>query len=271
MDLSGYNGKTHQERRFPRAMLKFKFWFNTTRASRDPEACDDDNTTKSRTAKILRSFKRTFRRSGGRYRDSKLYQASVQTNQEPMPMAQQPEPAPVPPPRNLQPAEEAVRPPQVGKLVLERFNLSKHGWYWGPLSKREAQEHLCSEPDGAFLVRDSSSQNHIYTLSLRSYGYTMHTYIEYENGSFKLGPLERPSVPELINYAQTLSADSILSYSVHDPPTPIRLLKPVSRNMEVRSLMHLCRFVVRQHCNVNAIEELPLPATLKHYLRQGQY
>lgn len=41
-------------------------------------------------------------------------------------------------------------------LTKELLNLSKYGWYWGPLSVEQADAKLISEPDGAFLVRDSS-------------------------------------------------------------------------------------------------------------------
>ncbi|KMQ97455.1 suppressor of cytokine signaling 6 [Lasius niger] len=41
-------------------------------------------------------------------------------------------------------------------LAKELLNLSKYGWYWGPISGDEADTKLISEPDGAFLVRDSS-------------------------------------------------------------------------------------------------------------------
>jgi len=41
-------------------------------------------------------------------------------------------------------------------LAKELLNLSKYGWYWGPISGDEADAKLISEPDGAFLVRDSS-------------------------------------------------------------------------------------------------------------------
>lgn len=41
-------------------------------------------------------------------------------------------------------------------LAEQLLNLSKYGWYWGPISADQADAKLLSEPDGAFLVRDSS-------------------------------------------------------------------------------------------------------------------
>lgn len=48
-------------------------------------------------------------------------------------------------------------------LAKELLNLSKYGWYWGPISGDEADAKLISEPDGAFLVRDSSDDRYMYT------------------------------------------------------------------------------------------------------------
>lgn len=47
-------------------------------------------------------------------------------------------------------------------LAKELLNLSKYGWYWGPISGDEADAKLISEPDGAFLVRDSSDDRCVY-------------------------------------------------------------------------------------------------------------
>lgn len=49
-------------------------------------------------------------------------------------------------------------------LAKELLNLSKYGWYWGPISGDEADAKLISEPDGAFLVRDSSDDRCIYRI-----------------------------------------------------------------------------------------------------------
>lgn len=46
-------------------------------------------------------------------------------------------------------------------LTEELLKLSNYGWYWGPISSNEADAKLISEPDGAFLVRDSSDDRFV--------------------------------------------------------------------------------------------------------------
>ncbi|PIK33968.1 hypothetical protein BSL78_29206, partial [Apostichopus japonicus] len=55
------------------------------------------------------------------------------------------------------------------------------GWYWGPMSWDDAETRLENTPDGSFLVRDSSDERHILSLSFRASGTTHHTRIEHQH------------------------------------------------------------------------------------------
>ena len=66
--------------------------------------------------------------------------------------------------------------------------VKNHGWYWGPLSGEAAERLLANEPDGSFLVRDSSDDHYIFSLSFRLNGNVRHVRIEHDHGlySFRL-------------------------------------------------------------------------------------
>ena len=62
------------------------------------------------------------------------------------------------------------------------FACPQVGWYWGPLSMDKAESKLANKRDGSFLVRDSSHDSYILSLSFRSQSRTHHTRIEFFHG-----------------------------------------------------------------------------------------
>jgi len=164
-------------------------------------------------------------------------------------------------------------------LTRELFKLPKYGWYWGPITRAEAEERLAGQPDGAFLLRDSSDDRYLLSLSFRSDGRTLHTRIEHCNGlfSFYAQPESEgySSIVDLIERSMSDSQSGVFCYSrartPGSPSFPVRLARPVSRFTQVRSLQYLCRFVIRQHTRVDYIQKLPLPTSIKGWLEETQY
>ncbi|XP_076623023.1 uncharacterized protein LOC143342729 isoform X1 [Colletes latitarsis] len=164
-------------------------------------------------------------------------------------------------------------------LTEELLKLSNYGWYWGPISGNEADAKLLSEPDGAFLVRDSSDDRYVLTLSFKSSGMLLHARMEHSGGLFSLCNQSESegfsSVADLIDHSMNFSQSAVFCYSrprfPGQPSFPVRLTKPVSRFTQVRSLQYLCRFVIRQNTRLDNIHKLPLPKTIKGYIEEAHY
>lgn len=160
-------------------------------------------------------------------------------------------------------------------LTKSLESLSHHSWYWGPIDKFEAEVYLQDKPDGCFLVRDSSHEFHLYSVSYRCRGKTCHTRIRYGNGMFYFvappGEMGTKTVVGLIKKSMKMSLKGPMCFSKAStflgfPTFPIRLTTPVSRFGELPSLQHLCRFVIRQNSRCDKLHELPLPSKIINYL-----
>jgi len=153
-----------------------------------------------------------------------------------------------------------------------------HGWYWGPLSGEAAERILAPEPDGSFVVRDSSDHHYIFSLTFKLNGFVRHVRIEHDQGNFSFGSFTKfksNTIVDFIENAVEHSRSGRYLFFLHRRPVlgPMRvqLLHPVSRFKRVQSLQHLCRYIIVKHVRKDLLDLLPVPGRIKTYLNTPFY
>ncbi|XP_054727587.1 probable cyclin-dependent serine/threonine-protein kinase DDB_G0292550 isoform X2 [Anastrepha obliqua] len=149
-----------------------------------------------------------------------------------------------------------------------------YGWYWGPLSSEAAEKVLSTEPDGSFIVRDSSDDHYIFSLSFKLNNCVRHVRIEQDQGTFSFGSYAKfksQTITEFIEKAVEHSRSGRYLFFLHrrpeHGPMRVQLTNPVSRFKHVQSLQHMCRFVIlKTVIRKDLIQSLPLPRRLLDYL-----
>lgn len=169
----------------------------------------------------------------------------------------------------------------VKKTELRSFHFTSsiekvkdYGWYWGPLSSEAAEKVLSNEPDGSFIVRDSSDDHYIFSLSFKLNNCVRHVRIEQDQGTFSFGSYAKfksQTITEFIEKAVEHSRSGRYLFFLHrrpeHGPMRVQLTNPVSRFKHIQSLQHMCRFVIlKAVVRKDLLQTLPLPRRLLDYL-----
>lgn len=122
------------------------------------------------------------------------------------------------------------------------------GWYWGPISSEAAEKILSNEPDGSFIVRDSSDDHYIFSLTFKLNGCIRHVRIDQDQGEFSFGSralFKSRTITEFIENAVEHSRSGRYLFFLHrrpeHGPMRVQLTNPVSRFKHIQSLQHMCR------------------------------
>lgn len=151
--------------------------------------------------------------------------------------------------------------------------LKKMGWYWGSISPEFASKLLENEQDGTFLIRDSSSECYIFSMTVKLSGQIHHVRIDHCKGQFSFGRSRKficKTIIDFIEQAMEYSHNGELLFFLHRDPGldgPVRLfMNPLSRLRNKTSLKHLTRSAILPYMRRDKIDELSLPDSLKSYL-----
>lgn len=151
-------------------------------------------------------------------------------------------------------------------LVPDLLQINNSPCYWGVLDRFEAEQLLEGQPEGTFLLRDSAQDEYLFSVSFRRYSRSLHARIEQNGKRFSFDGRD-PCM-----YRDSSVTGLLKHYS--DPSTCLffepLLSRPLPRNFPF-SLQHLCRAVICSCTTYQGIEVLPLPYTLRHFLKQYHY
>ncbi len=162
--------------------------------------------------------------------------------------------------------------PEKGGLFETIQTLPTVGWYYGNISVLEAEGLLKDEPNGAFIVRDSSdsdSRTDLYTITFKINNRFGSVRVDYAKGYFSLS-LQDPGLPlfrtlmDLVSYCHNLSVTHktpvcVLTGHHHHRNVHLYLTKPVSRHLRAHSLQFLCRKAITDVVTPDKLHSLNLP------------
>ncbi|XP_058465803.1 putative uncharacterized protein DDB_G0277255 [Malaya genurostris] len=151
-------------------------------------------------------------------------------------------------------------------LVPDLQKITGCCFYWGKMDRYEAEKLLEGKPEGTFLLRDSAQEDFLFSVSFRKYCRSLHARIEQFNHKFSFDSRD-PGV-------YTSSTVTGLLEHYKDPSCVMffepMLTHPLKRNF-CFSLQQLCRATIVSNTTYDGINELPLPKSLKSYLKEYHY
>lgn len=131
-------------------------------------------------------------------------------------------------------------------------------------------------------MRDSHSDNSIFSISYSTENGVYHSRVSRFNGRFCLGgPNALIRSDSLIDFVEqtvrTSNEENRLSILMHpssaEPSArPVQMRVPLSRRQMLPSLKYLCRMVIRHSIReVRHVDTLPLPPKMKKFVKSSTY
>ncbi|XP_002197311.2 suppressor of cytokine signaling 1 [Taeniopygia guttata] len=128
------------------------------------------------------------------------------------------------------------------------------GFYWGPLTVSAAHEKLKSEPEGTFLIRDSTQKNCFFAISVKTATGPTSIRINFQTGRFSLDGSKE-------------NFDCLFKLLEHYLSSPRKVLVAPLRKVRVQPLQELCRKSIVKTFGRENLNQIPLNPVLKDYLK----
>ncbi|KFQ24474.1 Suppressor of cytokine signaling 1 [Merops nubicus] len=135
------------------------------------------------------------------------------------------------------------------------------GFYWGPLTVsaaheklNAAHEKLKSEPEGTFLIRDSTQKNCFFAISVKTATGPTSIRINFQTGRFSLDGSKE-------------TFDCLFKLLEHYLSSPRKVLVTPLRKVRVQPLQELCRKSIVKTFGRENLNQIPLNPVLKDYLK----
>ncbi|XP_059055057.1 suppressor of cytokine signaling 4-like [Achroia grisella] len=151
-------------------------------------------------------------------------------------------------------------------LVPDLQQITACSFYWGKMDRYEAERLLDNKPEGTFLLRDSAQEEHLFSVSFRKYGRSLHARIEHYQHRFSFDSHDpavfaAPTVTGLIEH--------------YKDPACVMFFEPMLTaplpRCEPFTLQQLARALIVSHTTYDGVEKLPLPARMRAYLKEYHY
>uniref|UniRef100_A0A8C2P359 Suppressor of cytokine signaling 4 n=1 Tax=Capra hircus TaxID=9925 RepID=A0A8C2P359_CAPHI len=151
-------------------------------------------------------------------------------------------------------------------LVPDLLQINNNPCYWGVMDKYAAEALLEGKPEGTFLLRDSAQEDYLFSVSFRRYSRSLHARIEQWNHNFSFDAhdpcvFHSPDITGLLEHYKDPSACMFFE--------PL-LSTPLIRTFPF-SLQHICRTVICNCTTYDGIDALPIPSSMKLYLKEYHY
>nr|XP_060609420.1 suppressor of cytokine signaling 4 [Anolis sagrei ordinatus] len=151
-------------------------------------------------------------------------------------------------------------------LVPDLLQINNNPCYWGVMDKYAAEALLDGKPEGTFLLRDSAQEDYLFSVSFRRYSRSLHARIEQWNHNFSFDAhdpcvFHSPDITGLLEHYKDPSACMFFE--------PL-LSTPLNRTFPF-SLQHICRTVICNCTTYDGIDALPIPPSVKLYLKEYHY